>query len=230
VGVLIEDQQLRNRFRVFADLGEGGRVLAELMARDLEGVDGLVLAIPAGGVPVGVQVAQRLHLSLDLVICRKIQIPWEPEAGFGAVDPDGEYVVDERFVDWLGIGKAEVRRLAQQVLKRIRQREQRFRGNRPYPDLRDRTVILVDDGLATGYTMLAAVRFVRRRGAARIIVGAPTASLSAIHLLLPETDALYCPNIRTHPVYAVADAYQTWYDLTDSEVLRYLQEAGLMPQ
>ncbi len=231
---LIFDESLVEATGVFLDRVDGGRRLADLIRR--AGLDrelDLVLAIPCGGVPVGFELASELGLALDLVIVRKILIPWNTEAGYGAVSPDGEYILNEPLRTYLGFTDEEVKEHVAQTYREVRRREAVFRNNRSYDFIKGSSVLLVDDGIASGYTMLAAVDFVRRKGASRIVVGAPTASLSGIRLLYDRVDHLVIPNVRSGiPVFAVADAYILWYDLKDEEVLEYIkkaQEKGLLP-
>jgi putative phosphoribosyl transferase len=222
---LIEDAGLKGKKRVFADREDAGRRLASL----LEGVadpKGLVLAIPAGGVPVACAVARECRLPLDVLIVRKLQIPDNPEAGFGAIGPDGEVLLNERIVDDLRLSQKEIQAQVSETQRVLQSREKVFRRGRPQPELKDRQVILVDDGLASGYTMMAAVDFARHKEARQVIVAVPTASQRTIHFLQPAADVLVCPNVRGGPVFAVADAYEEWYDLGDEEVVALLDASG----
>ena len=221
---LIEDAGLKGKKRVFADREEAGRRLASL----LEGVadpKGVVLAIPAGGVPVACAVARECHLLLDVLIVRKIQIPDNPEAGFGAIGPDGEVLLNERIVDDLRLSQKEIQAQVAETQRVLESRERVFRRGRPQPELKDRQVILVDDGLASGYTMMAAIGYARQKEARQVIVAVPTASQRTIHFLQPVADLLVCSNVRGGPVFAVADAYEEWHDLGDEEVLALLEAA-----
>ncbi len=221
---LIYDKSLLGLYYVFEDREDAGRKLAELLRREVEiPENSMVFAIPCGGVPVAYVVATELGTELDLVICRKILIPWNPEAGYGAVAPDGTYVLNETLVRYLGLSEEDVREGIERTLREIRRREQVFRSGRSYPDLRGRTVIVVDDGIASGYTMLVATRFLKKLGAEKIIVATPTASASSLKLLSGEVDLLCVVNVRSDVFgFAVADAYRNWYDLSDEEVLEYL--------
>ena len=222
---LIEDTALKGKTRIFADREEAGSRLASL----LEGIadpEGVVLAIPAGGVPVACAVARKHRLPLDVLIVRKIQIPDNPEAGFGAIGPDGEVLLNERIVDDLRLSQKEIQAQVSKTQRVLESREQVFRRGRPQPELKGRQVILVDDGLASGYTMMAAVDFAKQKEARQVVVAVPTASQRTIHFLLPATDMLVCPNVRGGPVFAVADAYREWYDLGDEEVVSLLEASG----
>jgi len=226
MGELIEDIALRGRSFVFRDRPEAGKFLAEVLL-DYEASDAIVLAIPAGGVPVAFEIARRLRLLMDVAIVRKIQIPGNTEAGFGAMGTDGEVVFNERLLRTLRLTEKEIRQQVNKTMGVIKERNKLYRGSRPFPDLKDKTVILVDDGLASGYTMSEAVKFAKRKGAKKIIVAAPTASDSSINLILPLADKLYCLNIRGYP-FAVAEAYREWYDLSDDEVIFLLKEIDEM--
>jgi putative phosphoribosyl transferase len=221
---IIEDASNRERVFVFRDRLQAGKLLSERL-RGYSGDKGnvVLLALPAGGVPVGHVVAKELGISMDLMIVRKIQIPWNTEAGFGAVTWDGEKVLNENLIRRLGLTKKDVEESISQTKKTIQERVKKFKKDKLMSDLKDKVVMLVDDGLASGFTMLAAVRSARKRTPKKIIVAVPTASLGAVKLLAPEVDEIFCLNIRSGPVFAVADAYKNWYDLRDEEVIKILQ-------
>ncbi len=174
---------------------------------------------------MGFVVARELPVPMDVVVVRKVQIPWNPEAGFGAVTWDGEIVLNEGLVGHLGLTGKMIEESVLRTRKVIEERIRMFREERPMPDLGGKIVLLVDDGLASGFTMLAAARSVRKREPEKIVIAVPTASLGAINLLKTEVDEIVCLNIRTGPVFAVADAYKDWYDLSDEEVIEVLQKA-----
>ncbi len=224
MGTLREDLDLTGKTAVFRDRREAGERLAARLA-DLGDPSSLLLAIPAGGVPVALPVAKTLRLPLEVLVVRKIQIPGNTEAGFGAIGPDGTVLLNDRIVEDLRLSSKEIEVQVSRAREVLERREALFRRGRPFPSLEDRQVILVDDGLASGYTMLAAAGLVRARGARQVIVAVPTASRRTVNFLLPEVDILVCPNVRTGPVFAVADAYRHWYDLDDREVLDLLREA-----
>ncbi len=223
MGRLIEEPLLRDRVQVFRDRKEAGRLLGQKLS-PYGGTDSCVFAIPAGGVPVGKEVSRILDLPFDLIVVRKIQIPYNPEAGFGAVTPDGEAILNEELLSHLHLSEEQVEEAISRTKEKVKEREALFRKGRPFPDLGGRTVILVDDGLASGYTMLAAVLFVQRKGAGKVVIAVPTASDRAIETLLPRVDEIYCLNLRGGPVFAVADAYERWYDISDQEVLSLIEE------
>jgi putative phosphoribosyl transferase len=221
-----EEIELRDREEVFADRQEAGEMLADMLT-GFRGRDTIVLAIPSGGVPVGLVVAERLGLPVDLLLIRKIPIPGNTEAGFGALTLEDDLLVNDLLVAQLGLSPGDIERLAAPVRAELRQRSRLFRGDRPFPDLAGRSVLLVDDGLASGYTMLAGVRLVRRRRPAEIVIAVPTAARRTVERLAPEVGRIVCPNIRSGRTFAVAAAYRNWYDLSRSEVLELLRRHGL---
>jgi putative phosphoribosyl transferase len=215
---LIEDRSLRDKIHVFRDRKEAGILLAKALS-DYSGGNGIILAIPAGGVPVAAEIAKSLDLALDLVIVRKIQIPYNPEAGFGAVGPSGEVSLNNDLVSRLLLNEKEIERQIQNTKETITSRNKLFREGLPFPILRERVVIIVDDGLASGFTMRAAIDFIKNHGPEKVVIAVPTAPERTIDLVLPHVNELVCLNIRSGPVFAVADAYENWYDLDDEEVI-----------
>ncbi|TAL27465.1 MAG: phosphoribosyltransferase [Nitrospirae bacterium] len=222
MGELIEDIKLRGKSFVFRDRAEAGKLLAEMLS-DYESSDTIILAIPAGGVPVAYEIARRLKLLMDVLIVRKIQIPGNTEAGFGAMGPDGEVIFNQSLMRTLRLTKEEILQQVDKTRKVLEARDRLYRGGRQFPELSGKDVILVDDGLASGYTTSAAVGYAEKRNAKRIIAAVPTASDSSINLILPLVDKLYCLNIRGYP-FAVAEAYEKWYDLSDEEVSSLLRD------
>lgn len=210
---------------MFLDRIEAGRQLAgELRPRVT--ADTVVLAIPRGGVPVAVEVATRLNLPLDIIVPRKLPIPWNPEAGFGAVTSDGVVVLNEALVRELDLTQDRIREIVQSVSDEIGRRDQVYRSARSKLDIAGKPVVIVDDGLASGYTMIAAVQAARQRGAQRVAVAVPVASESALRLIKESVDDLICL-IESHRLpFAVADYYVAWHDLTDEEVLGYLSRVN----
>jgi predicted phosphoribosyltransferase len=195
-----------------------------LAARYEDAPDVLLMAIPMGGVPVALEVKTRLGCPLDLVIVRKIKIPGNTEAGFGAITLDGDIILNEPLMAQLQLTEAEVTHQWRQVRDELTRRNQRLRGERPYPELEGRTIIFVDDGLASGYTMKAAIYMAKKRKAARTVVAVPTAPQRTIDNLTGSPDEIYCANIRETPAFAVADSYANWRDLSETEVAAMLEE------
>lgn len=221
MGKLLDDPVLRNCTYVFADRAAAGKRLAGML-QDYQGKPLRLFAIPAGGVPVAAEIARALKVPLDLVIVRKIQLPWTTEAGFGALDPDGTPLFNEALLSRMPLSPQQVSTQVAKTLANLKEREEHLRGGRPYPDLAGATTIIVDDGLASGYTMQAAVGFIKRKGAGELIVAVPTALDRTAQALLPLVDLLVCPNLRGGLSFAVADAYENWYDVEQDEVLEIL--------
>jgi putative phosphoribosyl transferase len=222
MGNLVEDPTLRDSIHVFFDRTSAGRRLAAHLEAYRGGAVHL-FAIPAGGVPVAAEIARALALSLDLIIVRKIQFPWTTEAGFGALDPAGQAILNEDLLRRMPLSPEEIEAQINKTAGVIRQREERLRGGKPYARLNGQTALVVDDGLASGYTMRAALRFLKAQGAGRLICAVPTGSERTVWELLPMVDELCCLNVRGGFSFAVADAYENWYDLTEAEVLEILK-------
>ena len=218
---IIEMEELRNKNYVFRDRVHAGELLASKL-KPYVGKDSIVLAIPSGGVPIGSTLAKELGLQMDLIIVRKLPIPYNTEAGFGSMSWNGEVKLNEKLVEQLELRDPEIDSIIRDVKSELDKRMEIFRGNRPFPELKGKTAIIVDDGLASGYTLLAAISSVKKLSPARIIVAAPTASKNAVDLLAPYVDEIFCLNIRETKIFAVADAYQEWHDLTQQEVLKLL--------
>ncbi len=222
-----DDPDLRNRTGVFADRCDAGRLLGRRIGEDTE-PDSVLLAIPSGGIPVGIELSKMLCLSMCLMPVRKLVIPGNPEAGFGAVSWDGDAVLNNPLVRAIGLSGDDVEKSIETARSLIDERMRKFDRARSLPSLSGRAAILVDDGLASGYTMLAGVRSARKRGADRVAVAVPTGSLTAVRKVASEVDRVYCLNIREGPIYAVADAYRRWHDICDEEAARMLDARSVL--
>jgi putative phosphoribosyl transferase len=225
--VIIDNPKFRNKSFVFEDRKDAGYYLA-LTLEKFAKKDAVVLAIPSGGVPIGLAIASHLELSFDLLIIRKIPIPGNPEAGLGAMSLEGDVILNESIIDMLRLSKDDIENLAASVMAELRARNQVFRGGKSLIEIKSKTVILADDGLASGYTMKAAARMIRKKGPKEIVVAVPTASIDAVKLLSKEVDAIFCPNIRGGDRFAVAEAYRNWHDLTREDVLIDIMRHGLL--
>ncbi len=221
--IISEDPKIRNRSGVFEDRNEAGEILARSL-ESFRGKNAVVLAIPSGGVPIGLAISTHLDLSFDMLIIRKLPIPGNPEAGFGAISLEGDLILNDSLVKMLGLSDEVIEEQAELVLEELKARNRIFRGNRPQTDLKGKVVILTDDGLASGYTMMVAARMVGRQQPERIVVAVPTASLHTIDLIAEEVDEIICLNVRTGSYFAVAEAYRNWYDLSRDEVVYQLKQ------
>jgi putative phosphoribosyl transferase len=220
---LHEIREFRNREFVFKNRTEAGKVLGLMLAPEYgDAKDVMVLAVPSGGVPVALKVSERLKCPMDLVIVRKLQIPGNPEAGFGALTGEGAEFINEKLLADLGLSREQVENEKGTVRAELERRNRLFRGGKPFPDLENKRVILVDDGLASGYTMMATLFDVLKKKAAGAAVAVPTAPLDSIRRIENAADDIFCANIREGPFFAVAGAYEQWHDLTREEVINLL--------
>ncbi len=211
--------------RRFRDRREAGRLLAQKLAAYRGRADVLVLALPRGGVPVGYEVARALGAPLDVFVVRKLGVPGHGELAMGAVATGGVRVLNEDVVRALGIPDYVIDAVAAWEERELERRERVYRGDRPPPEVRGRTVILVDDGLATGATMHAAVQALRRRQPARIVVAVPTAAPETCEALRPEVDEIVCA-VTPEPFYAVGLWYENFSQTTDEEVRELLAQSA----
>lgn len=218
--------------RQFADRVDAGRQLARLLGRYRYRPNVLVLALPRGGVPVAAEVARLLDAGLDLMVVRKLGLPGHPELGMGAIATGGVEVLDRRLIDAMRVSDEAIEQVRQAEREELRRRERQYRGDRPYPDLTGRTVILVDDGLATGSSMKAAIRAVRTQAAARVVVAVPAAPVSAKREF-EDLDARLADEFVNviSPVYfgAVGQWYRDFRQTDDEEVRDLLREAWSRP-
>lgn len=208
---------------VFADRLDAGKQLGEeLQLRGYGDEPAIVLAIPRGGVPVAHGVTQILGTPLEVIIPGKLRLPSEPETAFGAIAPDGTLLLDLSQVESLALEAEEIKRLAAETFSEMRRQMETYRNKRSPLDLEGKTVILVDDGLASGFTMLAAVRAVRHHAPARVVVAVPVSPFSAVDRLAPLVDDLVCLVERDDTDYAIARAYTDLADLSDDQVCTFL--------
>lgn len=210
---------------MFPNRHQAGEVLAEELAHRPLG-NPIALGIPRGGIAVAFPIAKCFACPLEALVLKKVPVPWSPEAGVGAMTVDGTLILNEPMMASLRLTPEEIKNTAQKVYQEVRRRDRLYRGERAFPDLSGRSAILVDDGLATGYTMLAAVEFVRRRGAAKIVVAAPVASDSAVQVIAPRVDELVILYVSEALTFAVADFYEDFSEMQDEEVLELLQRSA----
>jgi len=210
---------------LFTDRRDAGRQLAARLLHHAGRPDVVVLALPRGGVPVGYEVAHALGAPLDVFLVRKLGVPGHEELALGAIASGGVRVLNESVVRGLGIPPEEVDRVAAREGEELRRRERAYRGDRPAPELRGRTVILVDDGLATGASMRAAVAAVRRAGPARIVVAVPVGAEETCDEFRTEADEVVCAQ-TPEPFYAVGLWYGDFGQTTDEEVSDLLERAA----
>ena len=220
---VVELPELRDRIAVFLDRDHGGEILAKML-KDHTGGDAIVMAIPAGGVPVAKVMAERLNLPLYLAVVSKITLPWNTEAGYGAVAFDGTVRLNDNLVARFGLTKEQIQEGIDKTSQKVANRVKALRGAGTWPGLSGRQAILVDDGLASGFTMLVAIEAVKKTGIGSINVAVPTGHESSIVRIASEVDTLYCANIRGGFSFAVADAYVEWSDVREGEVASLLAD------
>jgi putative phosphoribosyl transferase len=210
--------------RVFADRAAAGRALATLLQDYVAGPDVIVLALPRGGVPVGHAIAHALQLPLDVLVVRKLGVPGQPELAMGAIAPGGVRVLNPEVSHWLEADADVIEAVAMRERHELERRERAYRSDRLPLDVVRRTVIVVDDGAATGATMRAAVQALRRMGATRIVVALPTAARDACAELRILADEVVCVT-TPEPFNAVGCWYREFDQTTDTEVMALLHDA-----
>lgn len=211
----------------FRDRNEAGKQLANSLSIYANDPNVIVLALPRGGVPVGYEVARALHLPFDVFLVRKLGVPGHGELARGAIASGGVRILNDDVVDYLHIPQAAIDRVEQTEKYELQRRERLYRGNRPMPKLTGKTVILVDDGMATGSTMRAAVTALRSSHPARVIVAAPVAAGTTCEAFESMADDIICACERTYnPFYAVGLWYEDFRQTTDAEVRELLERAS----
>jgi len=209
----------------FRNRTDAGRQLAEKLAAYANRPDVLVLALPRGGVPVAFELARAFGAPLDVFLVRKLGVPGYEELAMGAVATGGVRVLNDEIVRGLGISEHEIDAVVARELRELSRRDRLYRGDRPPSDVAGRTVILVDDGLATGATMRAAVQALRQQQPGRIVAAVPTASPDTCQVLKAEADDVICA-ITPEPFFAVGHWYDDFTQTTDDEVRELLARQG----
>jgi putative phosphoribosyl transferase len=202
---------------LYRDRLEAGRILATKLTAYADRKDVVVLALPRGGVPVAFEVAKALQAPLDVFVVRKLVVPGHEELAMGAIATGGMYVVNEHVVRMLAIPDSVIEEVAEREQKELERREQLYRDDLPPPDVRDRTIILVDDGLATGSTMRAAVAALRKQHPAHIVVAVPVAAPVVRDEFKAEVDEIVCAS-TPEPFFGVGYWYEDFSQTSDEEV------------
>lgn len=215
---IVELEAYRNSVRVFRDRQHAGEMLADMLVA-FKDSNALVLGIAAGGVPVAAAIARQLNLPLHILVVKKITPPDNTEFGYGALAWDGNIQINRDVVTQLGLSEADVERGIEVARNKVQTRIKKFQIKDSLPDVKGRNLLLVDDGLATGTTFNTSIQSLQNQGATNIIGAIPTAHAQSAISTADALDALYCVNIRTGYRYAVAEAYEYWHDVPDSEVM-----------
>jgi putative phosphoribosyl transferase len=210
---------------LYQDRAAAGRELATHLPAFADRRDVVVLGLPRGGVPVAFEVARLLDAALDVFVVRKLGVPGQEELAMGAVASGGARVVNADVLEALHISPQTLDEVTARERAEVERRELQYRGDRPAPELRGQTVILVDDGLATGATMLAAVRALRAQHPAKLVVAVPVAAAEICEFFSNEADEVYCA-ATPQPFHAVGLWYREFTQVTDEEVREYLRRAA----
>lgn len=209
----------------YRDRAEAGACLADVLAAYAGRDDMLVLGLPRGGIPVAYEIATALDAPLDVLVVRKLGAPGQPELAIGAIASGGMRVLNEELVEALGLGEEEIEAIAEPERRELARRESLLRAGRPFPQIAGCTVILVDDGVATGATMRAAIRALREAGPARIVVAIPVGAPRVLAELAEAADEVICP-LRPETFFAISTCYRRFPQISDEEVRRLLEAAA----
>lgn len=213
---------------LFEDRIDAGKKLAKELSKYANRSDVLILALPRGGVPVAFEVAKELNVKMDVFIVRKLGVPGNEELAMGAISSDNVLVLNEDIVKSFQIPERVINMVAENELKELKRRERTYRGDRPKPEISGSTVILIDDGLATGATMRAAASAIKTKNPAKIVVAVPTGAPDTCELFKKEVDEVIC--IATpEPFYGVGAWYGNFSQTTDEEVCELLDKARVLP-
>ncbi|KTD70908.1 phosphoribosyltransferase [Legionella tucsonensis] len=207
----------------YDDRYQAGRVLVDSLKNYAKRTDVIVLALPRGGVPVGYEIANKLSLPLDIFIVRKLGVPGHEELAMGAIASGGITILNDEIVNLLHISTEAIDKIQKSEQEELLRRERVYRGKKPSPELLGKTIILVDDGIATGYTMRAAIAALKQKKPAKLIVAIPVAARSTCAEIAPLVDELICP-MRPVNFYAVGLWYDNFSQTTDEEVMQLLQQ------
>jgi len=220
---IVDLPELRDRLFIFHNRMHAGEILATLLKK-YENTNAIILAITAGGVPVGDAMASILKLPLNVAVVSKITLPWNTEVGYGAVAFDGTVGLNENFVKQLVLEDIEIKKGIENTQKKVQKRIEKFGLDKNPLNITNRHVILVDDGVASGFTVLVASEALKKMGCDELILATPTGSLDNLNLLKSQFSMIYCANIRSGHTFAVADAYQQWSDVSEDEVMDILKK------
>jgi putative phosphoribosyl transferase len=216
-----------NAAQAYRNRCHAGQVLANAVREELGRRDAVVLALPRGGVPVGLEVARVMEAPLDVFVVRKLGVPGQPELAMGAIASGGYEVLNRALIADLGLTELEIAAVADQEATELVRREWAYRSDRPPVDVRGRTAILVDDGLATGFTMRAAIAAIRERNISSLVVAVPVGAIETCEDLAHEVDTLICP-LQPEDFHAVGMWYEDFTPTTDDDVRECLAAAAAL--
>lgn len=207
----------------FMDRHEAGKILADQLKQYAKKDTTIVLALPRGGVPVAYEIARQLSLPLDIFIVRKLGVPGHEELAMGAIATGDITVFNDDILQHLNIPKSAIEQVIQFEKKELRRRDSTYRENKPFPSLEGKTIILVDDGIATGATMRVAIKALQQKNPASIVIAVPVAAFSTYEELSRLVDKIFCPLIP-HELYAVGSWYENFSQTSDKEVFELLKK------
>jgi predicted phosphoribosyltransferase len=219
--MIIEEPSYHNKLDVFSNRQKAGNILAKfLQDQDID----LILAIPNGGIPVAYGLIKNLNIpDFNLLLIRKIQIPWNTEAGFGAITPDGQVFLNQKIISHLQLQQPSIQKQIESAKKVNAQRQLSY-NLKPF-QVKGKRVLVTDDGIASGFSMIAGCSWLKQQGAQKVIIGIPTAPISSLKIIEKNNvaDSIICINLRDIYPFAVADAYKHWYDVPEEEVVSILE-------
>jgi putative phosphoribosyl transferase len=210
---------------IFANRAEAGRILAKRLAKYADREDVIVLGTPRGGVPIAFEVAKALRVPLDTFTVRKLGVPGYEELAFGAIASGGMQIFNRNLIEKLGLTERDVDQVVQSETRELKRREEQYRQGRPQLQVKGRTVILTDDGIATGASILAALHALRQLQPAALIVATPVAPLATVDRLKGEADEVVCAQ-TPEPFYGVGQFYEDFSQVSDEEVTSLLERAS----
>ena len=213
----------------YRDRSHAGHVLAELLT-EYRGKTSIVLGLPNGGIPVGIEIAEELKLDFDLLFVSKITPQYNSEIGYGAVSESGTINLNDELIKRIGLTAEEVEDDIAKTKWKIVRRMKRYKLKKGRSDINQKTAIIVDDGVASGYTMINAIDTVRNRGANKIVIAVPTAPLRNLNKIISLVDDMICPDVRDTDMFAVADAYNNWYDISFEGAMGFLEKFGYLEE
>jgi putative phosphoribosyl transferase len=219
---ITEDPYLHNRGPVFFDRFEAAHQLGRLLA-EYRGQDAVVAGIPAGGIPIAVTLAEDLQLPLAVLVVSKITLPWNTEAGYGAVAADGTSLLNDKMVQQAKLDQATINSGLQETTDKVRRRAEIFNGLLGPNDFEGKTILIVDDGLASGFTIRVAIASARQLKARRVIVAVPTGHATSVIDMAGRCDHVFCANVREGFRFAVAEAYEEWTDVSEVDAISMVQ-------
>ena len=226
-------------FEIYETRVTAGEILAELINKEDKELYNHIIkspktffcySIPNGGVPVSEGFCSKLNINYDMLIVRKIKIPWNTEAGFGSITTDGTILINEPLLSRLNLSDQDFQKSINVTKNEIRERLKLYDKETHLEEnyktkIQDNHIFIMDDGLASGFTMLAAIKMIKKYNPKKLFIAIPTAPLRTIQEIEPKVEKIYCPNIRDVWRFAVADAYKNWYDVPESEVIEIIKNS-----